>query len=237
MFFNLNFIENQSINPERIVGGLDVPNGQFVPYQVSLQYYTKSKIYQHYCGGSIVAKNLVLTAAHCCSGLNVERMFVRAGVRDLSQLEGKRYAVEYYNIHQNYKQFESSDIAIIKIKDSFDLNNISTAVIDVTSSKRVTGNVEVTLTGWGLRLPIQVPIFQNHFQTLNYPTVLQTIIYNTISDTECRNKGIDRLSKTEICAQGFPLKAACVVSTFTRNENGFSFQIKATEVRCKKGIF
>ncbi|XP_065371904.1 chymotrypsin-2-like [Calliphora vicina] len=207
---NGNAIVTQNNNTERIVGGRDIPKGQFVPYQVSLQYYTQSNNYKHYCGGSIISKNLVLTAAHCCKGLKVHRMFVKAGVRDLSESQGKRYAVQHYQIHPNYKEFESSDIAIIKIDNNFDLNNISVAAIDVVSPKRVVSNVEVTLTGWGLRLPIELPIFQNQLQTLNFPTVLQTMSYNTISDKECRSKGIDRLSKTEICAQGFLLKGACV---------------------------
>lgn len=206
------FSASQTNTTERIVGGRDVPYGEFVPYQVSLQYYTQSQMYKHYCGGSIISINLVLTAAHCCNGLKVERMMVRAGVRDLGKSEGKRYKVEYYKIHPNYKEFESSDIAIIKIADNFDINNVSMAIVDVTSPKRIVGNVEVTLTGWGLRVPIEIPIFQNQLQTLNFPTVLQTMAYNTISDAECRYKGIDRLSKTEICAQGFLLKGACVVS-------------------------
>ncbi|KAI8118236.1 hypothetical protein FF38_08512 [Lucilia cuprina] len=207
---NSNAFVIQTNNSERVVGGRDVPKGEFVPYQVSLQYFMQSKNYKHYCGGSIISKNLVLTAAHCCDGLQVQRMFVRAGVRDLSENQGKRYAVAYYLIHPNYKEFESSDIAIIKITNNFDLNNISMAAIDVFSPKRVAGNVEVTLTGWGLRLPIQLPIFQSQLQNLNFPTVLQTMTYSTISDWECKNKGIDRLSKTEICAQGFLLKGACV---------------------------
>lgn len=196
---------------ERVVGGRDIPKGQFVPYQVSLQYNIQAKSYKHFCGGSIISKNLVLTAAHCCNGLKIERISVLAGVRDLNDVQGHRYGVQYCEIHPNYKEFESSDIALIKIYNSFHLNNVSMAIIDVTSAKRVAGNIDVTLTGWGLRLPVQIPIFQNQFQTLNYPTVLQTVNYNTISDEECRNKGIDRLSKTEICAQGFLLKGACVV--------------------------
>lgn len=207
---------NESNNGERIVGGYDIPNGQFVPYQVSLQYFMSSQMYKHYCGGSIISKNLVLTAAHCCYGLRVERMLIRAGVRDLSESEGQIYNVENCNIHPNYKEFESSDIAVIKISDNFDLNNVSVGAIDVFSSKRVVGNVDVTLTGWGLRLPIQIPILPNQFQSWNFPTVLQRLNYNTISDAECRNKGIDRLSKTEICAQGFLLKGACVVSGKTK---------------------
>ena len=43
----------------RIIGGSDAAEGQF-PYQVSLKLYGR-----HICGGSVIAANWVITAAHC----------------------------------------------------------------------------------------------------------------------------------------------------------------------------
>lgn len=57
IFFNLN-----DFNEGRIVGGSDAIIDDF-PYQVSLQYTGK-----HYCGGSILSKTIILTAAHCTDG-------------------------------------------------------------------------------------------------------------------------------------------------------------------------
>lgn len=47
-------------NPtNRIVGGINANEGQF-PHQVSLR-----RNGSHTCGGSIISKNFILTAAHC----------------------------------------------------------------------------------------------------------------------------------------------------------------------------
>lgn len=43
----------------RIVGGQNAKNNQF-PYQISLRLNN-----YHICGGSIISKNYVITAAHC----------------------------------------------------------------------------------------------------------------------------------------------------------------------------
>lgn len=45
----------------RIVGGVDATLGQF-PHQISLRQSGS-----HICGGSIISRDVILTAAHCVS--------------------------------------------------------------------------------------------------------------------------------------------------------------------------
>jgi secreted trypsin-like serine protease len=50
----------------RIVGGVDIRIEE-APYQVSLQYFD-----EHMCGGAIISKSFVVTAAHCKSRLRFQ---------------------------------------------------------------------------------------------------------------------------------------------------------------------
>uniref|UniRef100_A0A1B0G6R2 Lectizyme n=1 Tax=Glossina morsitans morsitans TaxID=37546 RepID=A0A1B0G6R2_GLOMM len=198
----------RSNSTNRIVGGVSVPAGRYVPYQVSLQYFSRKQEYQHFCGGSILSADRILTAAHCCQGLNPQRMSVLAGVKDLNDSEnGTRSQVINYEIHPNYEELRTSDIALITIHPPFELNDASIAAIKIYNEGFVPGGVKVTLTGWGLRLPVQFPFLPDN---VNYPSVLQTMTYNTITNRECRYKGITDLTDTEICAEGFPFKGACL---------------------------
>lgn len=180
--------------------------GEFVPYQVSLQYATHGG-HMHFCGGSIIASDRVLTAAHCCQGLNVTRMSVVAGIRNLDDQSGSRSQVLSYVIHPNYKELQTSDIAVLTIDPPLVFNNVSIGSIEFDDNEFVGSGVPVTLTGWGLRLPVPFP-FLDFF---NYPSTLQRMNYQTMSNPQCQANGMDAVTDTEICARG-PFRGACSVS-------------------------
>ncbi|TDG44171.1 hypothetical protein AWZ03_009401 [Drosophila navojoa] len=204
--------------PTRIVGGSDVPPGEYVPYQVSMQYRTRDG-HAHFCGGSIIAPDRILTAAHCCDGMNVTRMSVVAGIRNLDDKGGSRSRVVSFVIHPDYRPLETSDIAVLTIDPPLVYNNISVAPIEFSSDTFVGGGVPVTLTGWGLRLPTAFPFLDN----LNYPNTLQRMSYRTITNQECRERGMEDVTDTEICARGI-FRGACSGDSggpLVRNDNGF----------------
>ena len=51
----------------RIVGGATAEPNEY-PWQASLQYRSGTRWY-HFCGGSLIAPNWILTAAHCLDGM------------------------------------------------------------------------------------------------------------------------------------------------------------------------
>ncbi|BFF89880.1 chymotrypsin-1 [Drosophila madeirensis] len=190
--------------PTRIVGGADVPPGEYVPYQVSMQYRTSGG-QMHFCGGSIISSNRILTAAHCCRGLNVSRMTVVAGIRSLQE-SGSRSRVVSYSIHPKYQELVTSDVAVLFIEPPLEMNNVSIRAIEFAAKQKefVGGGVPVTLTGWGLRLPVPFPFLDN----VNYPNTLQRMSYHTIGNKQCRDAGMESVTNTEICARG-PFRGAC----------------------------
>merc|ERR1712038_951827 len=61
----------------RIVGGEDADPGEF-PWQVSLRTFNHLPS-SHFCGGSVVAEEWVVTAGHCCAGQVPLTLHVTAG--------------------------------------------------------------------------------------------------------------------------------------------------------------
>jgi trypsin len=63
----------EDTNTIEIVGGVAASAGDF-PFIVSLQ-----KSGSHFCGGSLINANTILTAAHCAVGQTASSITVRAG--------------------------------------------------------------------------------------------------------------------------------------------------------------
>ncbi|MEJ1097169.1 MULTISPECIES: trypsin-like serine protease [unclassified Pseudoxanthomonas] len=68
-FASLGFVAAApAISAPRIIGGTDVPDGRY-PFLVDIELRpTASDDWRHNCGGSLIAPDLVVTAAHCLPG-------------------------------------------------------------------------------------------------------------------------------------------------------------------------
>merc|ERR1711931_458866 len=77
----------QQVGIGRIVGGEEASDGEF-PFQVSLRSIGALGA-THFCGGSIINENWIVTAAHCCANQSPFSMHVVAGGIKLNNFENE----------------------------------------------------------------------------------------------------------------------------------------------------
>uniref|UniRef100_A0A3B1IIW9 Peptidase S1 domain-containing protein n=1 Tax=Astyanax mexicanus TaxID=7994 RepID=A0A3B1IIW9_ASTMX len=84
----------------RVVGG-EVAKPHSWPWQISLQFLSGSS-YHHTCGGTLVKKGWVMTAAHCVDRQRTFRVVL--GDHNISQHEGKEQyiSVSRVYVHPNW---------------------------------------------------------------------------------------------------------------------------------------
>ncbi|MGV1006521.1 MAG: S1 family serine peptidase, partial [Candidatus Nanopelagicales bacterium] len=121
---------------ERIVGGEDA-SIEDAPWQVSLQYSDTTPPYlAHYCGGSIVSAEWIVTAAHCVEDVNPADIAVLAGVTELTYNPLPRKAVAAIVIHPGYDSGTFvNDVALIRLSTALSLDGVTMAAIDLPTGQ------------------------------------------------------------------------------------------------------
>ncbi|XP_014215790.1 chymotrypsin-2-like [Copidosoma floridanum] len=156
----------------RVVGGTDAPDGKY-PYQVSLR---DPLTMDHLCGGSIINKRWILTAAHCVVGYVSTFISVVAGTNLLEGGHEKIYNSEYIVYHKYYdgNTLLINDIGLIRVDRDIIFDD---KVQYVSLAKDFSlDNRSANLTGWG-RLS----------SWAQSPNTLQEISLKVIDQNKCQN--------------------------------------------------
>ena len=120
-----------------IVGGNPAAQGSRT-YQVSLG--------NGGCGGTIIADNWILTAAHCGSPSSV-----RVGMYNIGSNEGETHMVTQRIVHPNYNSStQSHDIALLKVSGSINASYVRAKLptAEVVQAAASPGKM-LTVSGWG----------------------------------------------------------------------------------------
>ncbi|CAK0883556.1 unnamed protein product [Prorocentrum cordatum] len=170
---------------QRVYGGQEATSCEW-PWQVSLQSSSG-----HFCGGTLIAPNWVLTAAHCFPRSS---FWVVAGLHSQSQTDtvGVRLEVQYVHTHPNYVNWDQGyDYVLLELADAAPLNDcIGLACLP---TEDIGAGEECFATGWGM------------VDGGSVPDLLQEGGVTTWTNTDCQAQwGLSGMTITDdmLCAQG-----------------------------------
>ncbi|KAM5197873.1 prostasin isoform 2-T2 [Hipposideros larvatus] len=131
----------------RVTGGSSAVPGQW-PWQVSIVYDGT-----HVCGGSLVSKKWVLSAAHCFPREHHKDMYeVRLGAHQLDSFVPKTEArsVAQVLVHISYQQEGSQgDIALLQLSNPVTFSRYIRPICLPAANASFPNGLQCTVTGWG----------------------------------------------------------------------------------------
>ncbi|KAM6474417.1 transmembrane protease serine 12-like isoform 1-T1 [Liasis olivaceus] len=143
---------NNRATGTRIVGGHDATVGAW-PWQISLQVYTIGLGYVHVCGGSLINKNTVLTAAHCVKPSEDPAIWrVVIGLHHLNEDNSHtiKRRIKAIKIHPDYiSETYENDIAVLILIRSIRFSDYARPICLPASTLLTNGQYPCYITGWG----------------------------------------------------------------------------------------
>lgn len=150
----------------KIVGGENALKGE-IPYIVSL----RSKSYGHFCGGSLIAQNWVLTAAHCVRGGSIDEVWV--GMLDQKDTAGvEKIKPAKIIAHEKYSsQTMENDFALIKLSQNSSYAPVALNETEIAIDENPDAAPVMSMTaGWGATREGSYAL-PNMLQKVNIPLV------------------------------------------------------------------
>ncbi|GAU96994.1 hypothetical protein RvY_08357 [Ramazzottius varieornatus] len=197
----------------KIVGGVEARPGSW-PWQAAL--FTLSG--EHFCGGTIIEHDWVLTAAHCCVAhalpVDPKNYKVRVGEHDLAQEyepNAVHYDIEKIILYPDYEPENDRtayDMCMIKTKMPIFFNDDVTPVCLPSMNSGAIGS-KCYVTGWGYSYGGREGrkfVNRTHITELKYSDPLRQV--DVVIERELCESMWSDISEDEICAYN-PEKDSC----------------------------
>ncbi|KAE8284274.1 Prostasin [Larimichthys crocea] len=173
----------------RIVGGEDAPAGSW-PWQVSLQRFGS-----HGCGGSLINREWVMSAAHCFSSTNTFGWQISLGRENLqgNNPNEESRTVSRIILHPNYDSHTNdNDIALLRLSSPVKFTDYIRPVCLAASDSVFNNGTDSWVTGWGaVKEGVSLP----------FPATLQEVEVPVVGNRQCNClNGVGTVSDNMICA-------------------------------------
>merc|ERR1711872_268657 len=175
-----------------IVGGSNAQRGS-LPWQVSIQSWG------HFCGGTIIGKRWILTAAHCFTK-GSRGVKIVAGEHNFRHTEGSEQKI-YVQRHFTHPQYggrnQHNDITLLKLSQDLRYDSYTQPAclpkLANENTDYAAGN-NVIVSGWGST--------RASYATRDAPSTLQVVTVPLISDRTCNQYKYygGQISYSMICA-------------------------------------
>jgi trypsin len=172
-----------------IVGGEDATPGEF-PFLVSVQTRTGS----HFCGGSLIDKRWVLTAAHCLTPGEESSIQIVVGLHDRSNPAGSEAmnAVRIVNhpLYGNTSVDMDYDFSLVELESDavHDPIALNTSSLEIPEDDQILAVPSIT-AGWGATR-----------EGGRLPNILQKVTVPLVSAKKCKKAYPGQVTDRMICA-------------------------------------